>query len=153
MWRRLQTTYHACLPAGKIRLQGDFAAISMQPKESAEANFGRARGLINDLVSCDEPITEDSSITRVFEGLSPAFSNLVETFVFQVAADPEKWNCDRVLVFVLEGEACLARYPQTAKTPQLFSLGVQGEGPGEMGHTVSSSGRRELAAFAANPGT
>jgi hypothetical protein len=61
----------------------------MQPRESVKAHFGRARGLFKDLVSCDEPTTEESSITRVLEGLLSDFSNMEETVVFQVAAHPE----------------------------------------------------------------
>jgi hypothetical protein len=109
MWHRLDTTYRACLLARKIRLQGDLAAIQMLPKESVEGYFGRARGLINDLISCGESNSEEGDIARVLEGLSPAFSHMVDTIIFQVAADPGKWSWDRVVAFIIEGEARLAR--------------------------------------------
>jgi hypothetical protein len=70
MWTRLRVTYETCLLARRLRLQGDFASIAMKARESMEAYFGRARGLISDLKSCGENITEHGSVARVLEGLS-----------------------------------------------------------------------------------
>jgi hypothetical protein len=43
------------------------------------------------------------------EGLSPEFSNLVETIIYHIGANPRDWSWDRVVAFVLEGEARIAR--------------------------------------------
>jgi hypothetical protein len=96
MWNRLRTTYRSCLLARKTRLQGDLATLKMRNKESVVATFSRARGLLHDLVACGESASEASTITCVMEGLSPEFSNLVETIVFHIAANPRDWSWSRV---------------------------------------------------------
>jgi hypothetical protein len=44
------------------------------------------------------------------EGLSPEFSNLVETIIYHIGANPRDWSWDRVVAFMLEGEARTARH-------------------------------------------
>lgn len=145
MWTRLRVTYETCLLARRLRLQGDFASIAMKAKESVEAYFGRARGLISDLKSCGENITEHGSVARVLEGLSREFDNMVETIVFHMAADPRKWSWDRVVCFVIEGEARLARKATSSRDEGGAALYTRGGGQGmkNAGKGSGRNGRRQ----------
>jgi hypothetical protein len=86
-----------------------------EAKESVEPYFRHARVLVSDLMSCGELISENGSFARVLEGLSPEFSTMVETIVFQIAADPQQWSWDRVVCFCIEAEARLARKAATRR--------------------------------------
>jgi hypothetical protein len=55
---------------------------------------------------------------------------MVETIVFHMAADPRKWSWDRVVCFVIEGEARLARKATSPRDEVGAALYARGLGQG-----------------------
>ena len=81
-WDTLETAYQGL---GKVKtsklqiLRRDFESLSMKDSESVDSFYTRVVGLINQLKSHGETITDQRVVEKILRSLPPRFENLVMT--------------------------------------------------------------------------
>jgi hypothetical protein len=108
-WSKLEGIFKGKSAARIMHLRKDLAELSKIPQESIVKYIGRARGIMNDLVSAGHTITETDVVWSVLSGLSRAYSTTVEI----LSNGPEEsFTLDKIMAKLVIVESRVSRREQ-----------------------------------------